>query len=466
MEPEYHQPTPSRPSALSRVWRSIRREPLWPGDDRGRMRLAMNDLILHLHPPRVSRRAIRLTYTFGLGGIALLLLTVQVATGVLLMFAYTPSPEGAYNSLVALQTEVYFGQLIRNLHHWSANLLLIVVFLHLLRVFYTAAFRRPREFNWQLGLALLGLAALANFTGYLLPWDQLSYWAVTVGASLLGYIPLIGAPIKDLLLGGPSVNATTLSNFYALHVMLIPLGFLVLTVYHIWRTRKDKFSVPRRLGEDSPPKPLEMVTTIPHLVSREVIVALVVLAVLLTWATFIDAPLLDAADPNHPPNPTRAAWYFLGIQELLLHFHPTFGAFVIPALTIGALIALPYLPDEHDTTGIWFRSRRGRVLALISLLLGIGATAALVLLDDNGFALSSLLAFLPAWIGNGLVPLGFAMLAAYGYTRLLGWIGANPGEVRLALFTLLLAVFITLTVIGVFFRGADMALRLPWEAGL
>ncbi len=463
MPPE-NTPSPEPPSTLRRVWRSIRREPLWPEDERGRVRLAASDLILHLHPPRVPARSLRLTYTFGLGGMAILLLVVQVLTGVLLMFAYTPSPEAAYNSLVALQTEVYFGQLIRNLHHWSANLLLIVVFLHLLRVFYTAAFRHPRQFNWQLGLALLGLAVVANFTGYLLPWDQLSYWAVTVGTSLISYIPLVGEPIKRLLLGGPEVNATTLSNFYALHVMLIPLGFLVTGAFHIWRVRKDKFTIPRRIGEEPTPRRLEMVTTIPHLVAKELIVALVVLALLLTWSTFVDAPLLDAADPNQPPNPTRAAWYFLGIQELLLHFHPTFGAFLIPAITIGALIALPYLRDDADTTGIWFRSWRGRWLAVLSLVLGAGATAALVILAERGLTPQAALPFLPAWLGNGLIPLGVAMLAVYGYARAVRRLGANPGETRLAIFTLLLAVFLTLTAIGLFFRGPDMALVLPWEA--
>ncbi|NJL93167.1 MAG: DUF4405 domain-containing protein [Anaerolineae bacterium] len=339
------------PPLLKRVRASIWRAPLRPRTDRDRVRLAMNDLILHLHPPRVPRAAIAWSYTFGLGGLAVLLLVVLIGTGVLLMFAYTPSEQDAYASVVALETEVWFGQMIRNLHHWSGNLLLIVAGLHMLRVFYTGAHRSPREFNWQLGLLLLGLVALGNFTGYLLPWDQLAYWAVTVAHSMLAYVPLIGDPLGDLLIGGEEVSGATLRNFFALHVILIPLGFLVVGSFHIWRVRKDKFSQPRRLDDADPDGP-QMVTTIPHLVSREVVFALVVLALLLGWSSFVDAPLGSAANPNDPPNPTKAAWYFMGVQELLLHFHPTFGAFIIPAFTVVALVALPYLPEDAPAEGI------------------------------------------------------------------------------------------------------------------
>jgi quinol-cytochrome oxidoreductase complex cytochrome b subunit len=420
------------------------------------MKRGMNDFILHLHPPRVYASALRFTYTFGLGGAAILLLLVQVVTGVLLMFAYKPTVTEAYLSIVTLQTQVWFGQLIRNLHHWSANLLLIVVFLHLLRVFYTAAFRVPRRLNWELGLGLLGLTIAANFTGYLLPWDQLSYWAVTVGASLLSYMPLIGDGFRRWLLGGPEVGATTLSNFYALHVMIIPLAFLVVGMYHIWRVRKDKFTTPRAAGQQNS-LPLPMVTAFPHLISRELVFALVVLALLLAWATWIDAPLLQAADPNHPPDPAKAAWYFAGIQELLLHFHPTFGAFVIPAMVIGALVALPYLRDDQDSTGIWFRSARGRWLVLVSLLIGAGTAIGFVWLSGTG-SLLDMLSFLPEFISNGLLPLTMILLALVGYRGLLKQLDVPPGEVRMAIFTVLFAAFLVLTAVGAGLRGPGMTL--------
>jgi quinol-cytochrome oxidoreductase complex cytochrome b subunit len=236
---------------------------------------------------------------------------------VLLLFAYTPSPDAAYQSMVALQTRVYFGSLVRNLHHWSANLLLVAAVLHLLRVFYTAGFAPPREFNWVIGVALLLLAVAANFTGYLLPWDQLAYWAITVGTSLLGYIPLVGDALTRFLLGGAEVGAATLTNFYALHIALIPLSIFALVSLHIWRVRKDTLSVPRGAGEAVDKSRL---TTIPHLVSIEVVYALVWLALLVGWSAFVDAPLEAAANPAHSPNPAKAAWYFMGLQELLLHF--------------------------------------------------------------------------------------------------------------------------------------------------
>jgi len=464
MPPE-QQPAQTNENALSarlaRAWRVALQGAAWPEEDRARMKRVMNDLILHLHPPRVNARAIRFTYTFGLGGTAILLLLVQAITGALLMFVYTPTVEEAYRSIVALETEVWFGQLIRNLHHWSANLLLIVVFLHLLRVFYTSAFRYPRRLNWQLGLVLLGLTIAANFTGYLLPWDQLSYWAVTVGTSLLSYIPLIGEALRRALLGGPEVGTATLGNFYVLHVTIVPLCFLVIGSYHIWHVRKDKFTTPRRPGEPASP-PIQTVTTLPHLVARELTYALIVLAALLAWSTWVDAPLLHAADPNTPPDPTKAAWYFAGIQELLFHFHPAFGAFVIPLLLIGALIALPYLRDDEDRSGIWFRSRRGRWLVLVSLLAGGALTAGFVWLSQKA-SLAETLPFLPPLISQGVLPVGLVLLVLYGYGRGLRRAGVSPGEARMAIFTVLLAAFLVLTVVGNLFRGEGMALRIPWE---
>lgn len=451
----------NRSGIVRRIQDSIWRSPVFPRNDRERVRLATNDLILHLHPARVSRASIRWTYTFGLGGLAVLLLVILIGTGILLMFAYSPSEAGAYQSIIDLETEIWFGQLIRNVHHWSGNLLLIVTLLHMLRVFYTGAFRKPREFNWQLGLLLLGLVALANFTGYLLPWDQLSYWAVTVAHGIIDHIPLVGPPVGTLLIGGDEVTETTLRNFFALHVILIPLGFLVIGSFHVWRIRKDKFSQPREIGQ-KPEKRPEMVTTIPHLISREVVYGLVAIVALLTWATFVNAPLQAAANPNDPPNPTKAAWYFMGIQELLLHFHPVVGAFIIPAVTIGALVAMPYLYEDMEVEGIWFRSQFGRLLAGLGMLMGTIGTIGLVLLDEYWLDIAGWLDFLPTTISNGLLPLGVLMLLTAIYARGLRRWGATISETRMSLFTLLLFSLVTLTVIGVVFRGENMVLEVPW----
>lgn len=447
---------------VQRVVESISRgEPLTPTDDRSRMRAVMNNLVLHLHPSKVAAPSIKLTYTWGLGGLAVLLSAVLVVTGVMLMFVYTPSPDTAYQNMQNLQTDIRFGQLIRNLHHWSGNAMIVVVVLHMLRVLFTNALHRPREFNWLLGLSLLLLTGAANFTGYLLPWDQRAYWAITVGVSLLQYVPVVGEGIGRFILGGPEVDATTLTNFYGLHVAVIPLMLFGIMSFHLWRTRKDGFSIPRRIGTVISEK-VERVTTIPHLISREVVFALVMIAILLTWAALVDAPLEEAADPAHSPNPAKAAWYFMGIQELLLHFHPFFAAIVIPVLGLVGLVVLPYLEPDVDGEGIWFLSVKGRWLALLGTVMGVAGTVLLVLVDEYVLNLPELLPSLPTILSNGWIPLAWLLGLLWLYWELLrGLFRAYRSEARLSLFCLLLASFITLTVIGIAFRGEGMALVSP-----
>lgn len=434
---------------LGRIRQSIQRDPVGGDTDRERMRLVTSDLILHLHPRTVPTSALRFTYTLGLGGLAVLLLVVMVTTGTLLMFAYTPSPNEAYASITTLQTTVWFGQLIRNIHHWSAMALLIVAFLHLLRVFYTGAFAPPREFNWQLGLLLLFLVVMSNFTGYLLPWDQLSYWAVTVGASLIDHFPLIGPPIRQLLLGGDTITAATLRNFYTLHVILLPLGFLIIGSFHIWRVRKDKITIP--------PGSTEKRTTIPHLISREILFALSAILLILVWSTWLNAPLGQAADPNNPPDPTKTAWYFAGFQELLLHFDTLSGVTIIPTLLALALILLPYVSDDSINAGVWFRSRRGRGVVVLSFLMGASITVLLIVLGQHQTFLSSQ----PSVLRGGIVPLVLIIASLWGYVRFLKTFKLTRGEIHMALFTVGLAIFLALTLIGIFMRGQGMALEVP-----
>lgn len=453
-----------RPQSLpQRVAESIQRDDLPLQDDRSRMKFVMNNLVLHIHPSKVAAPTLKFTYTWGLGGLAILLMTILAVTGVMLMFVYTPTPDQAYNDMLRLQTDVSFGQLIRNLHHWSGNLMVVVAFLHMLRVFFTGGFRPPREFNWVLGIGLLLLVVAANFTGYLLPWDQLAYWAVTVGTSLLDYIPVIGPATSRLILGGPEVSGATLTNFYGLHVAIIPLTMFFLISFHIWRVRKDTLSIPRNLGEGRPAR-IEKVTTLPHLVSIELVFALVMIALILLWAVWIDAPLEEAANPDHSPNPAKAAWYFMGLQELLLHFHPVFGAIVVPGLALVALASLPYLRFDTDSEGVWFRSRRGRFTAAIGALVGLIATPVLVVLDEYVVDLPALLPSLPTIISNGWVPLAILllMLVLY-YSGIRRVFRASACEARQSVFTLLVVAFVVLTVIGVAFRGEGMALMWPWE---
>jgi len=222
----------------SRVWRSMFRHG-WPDNPLDRSLVMTSSLFLHLHPVKVSRKSLRWTYSFGLGVLSVLAFASLTLTGMLLMFYYTPAVEHAYSDIGRLQTQVSFGQLLRNLHRWGAHLMVIVVVLHMARVFYTGAYKPPRQFNWVIGVFLHLLTFGASFTGYLLPWDQLAYWAITVGTSVAGYAPVGGDVVKQFLLGGPEIGQPALTRFYALHVIFIPLGIALLTSLHMWRVRKD-----------------------------------------------------------------------------------------------------------------------------------------------------------------------------------------------------------------------------------
>ncbi len=430
-----------------------------PSDDRSRMRTVANNLILHIHPTKVAKPALSFSYTWGLGGISSVLVLFLILTGVLLMFRYDASVENAYTSIQYLETQVAFGALIRNIHHWSANLLVVTSFLHLIRVFLTGGYKKGRALNWALGLFLLTLVLAFNFTGYLLPWDQLAYWAVTVGTSLLSYVPLVGTAVSNFLLGGPEVGQTTLRNFYAIHVAVLPAIMVLAMSYHFWRVRKDGgISQP----ESGDRERVEKVTTIPHLVQIELAATAVPTLVILVWAIFVPAPLEALANPSHPPNPAKAAWYFLGLQELLLHMHPL-AAMLLPLTLFGGIAFLPKLDPQEDNIGIYFRSNKGRFAALLGALLGTILVPLAVLLDEYWLDLPRLF---PTWstlITTGLIPL-LATLAMfgliYGYFRGAGRL--NHSEAIVGLFSFIMTSFVTLTLIGIFFRGANMALVLPF----
>ena len=234
----------------SRFWRSFFRHG-WPDNPLDRSLVMTTNIFFHLHPVKVSRKSLKATYSMGLGVISLIVFLVLSVTGLLLMFYYVPTVERAYSYIVTLQTMVPFGQLLRNLHRWSAHLMVLVVVLHMARVFYTGAYKPPREFNWVLGVILLLLTLGASFTGYLLPWDQLAFWAITVGTSVAAYEPLMGSTIKTFLLGGAEVGQEALTRFYALHVMLIPMGIALVTSIHIWRVRKDGGLAANQAQEDN-----------------------------------------------------------------------------------------------------------------------------------------------------------------------------------------------------------------------
>jgi quinol-cytochrome oxidoreductase complex cytochrome b subunit len=435
-----------------------------PIDDRGRMRMVVDNLVLHLHPTKVPTRTLRLTYTWGLGGLSGMLLVLLILTGIFLEMNYTPSPQQAYLDILALRTNAWFGDLLRNIHHWSANLLVVTVFLHLLRVFFTGAHRPPRETNWIVGVLMLLLVLGANFTGYLLPWDQLAYWAITVGTSILSYIPLVGSWINRLLLGGPEVGTATLLNFYSLHISFIPIAIVLLMSLHFWRVRKDGgLTIPKGSDEIEQPR-MERVTTIPHLVRRELAFALFWLALLLVWSMLVPAPLEGIANPDASPNPAKAPWYFMGLQELLLHFHPVVGAVVIPGLALTALALLPFYDISPEKVGVYFRSRRGRYLSLLAGGLGLLLVPLWIVLDEFVLDWTAWLSGWPALISNGLVPLAVILLGLIGLDDLLKrLLDADIEERILFLFIFLLIALMVLTAVGIFFRGPGMTMYWPWD---
>ena len=198
-----------------------------------------SNFLLHLYPVKVRKVEITFKYTAFLGVASVVLFGILAVTGIFLMFFYVPSPANAYGDIQKIQNEVAFGQFLRNSHRWAAHLMVLAVAAHLARVFYRGAYKPPKEFNWVIGVVLLVLTLLLSFTGYLLPWDQLAYWAVTVGTAMAAYVPLIGDQVQELLLGGTTVGSATLLRFYVLHVAVLPVALVGVLTIHIWRWRKD-----------------------------------------------------------------------------------------------------------------------------------------------------------------------------------------------------------------------------------
>ncbi|NNL05061.1 MAG: DUF4405 domain-containing protein [Xanthomonadales bacterium] len=447
-------------STLQRVWASIRGSGPVTNSSSNDPRKYLRNFLLHFRPAEVPERSIGFALTAYLGVASTVLLVMLILSGLMLKFVYEPSATHAYASIVYIGSEVPFGQLLRNLHRWSGYALLVTAFLHLLRVFYTGAFHGPRQFNWIIGLALMALVLLSNFTGYLLPWDQISYWAVTISTSLLDYVPGIGTPLKELILGGPEPGPATLLNFYALHTAILPLSLVFLVLFHFWRIRMAHGIVVRRAPDERLTSPLPMVRTVPHLVTREAAAALLVVAAMLALSMTLDAPLAEQANPGMSPNPTKAPWFFMGIQEILMHLHPLFAALVIPACLLAFLLCLPYLRHDAPATGVWFGSKRGRRTVLAAAIAGCLLTAGGVLLSEA--VLSADTASPPTVLRNGLIPfLAIVAVVAGFYAMIKKALDASKSEAVQALFTFLTSAFLTLTLIGTWFRGAGMQLVWP-----
>jgi len=422
-------------------------------------RKMFTEIILHLHPKTINSDALAFNRTFGLGGMAALLIVLLFITGILLRFYYEPFPQKAYDSIQHLQNNVLFGQLVRNVHHWCGVFLVIITFLHLLRTFFTGAFQASRKTNWLVGLALFVLVIGSNFTGYLLPWDQLAYWAVTVGTSLLNYIPFIGSSLRSLLIGGDEVGSGTLIIFFNFHTAVFPFVILLLMAYHFWSVRKSGgIILPKKDTEK------KIVSVYPNLVYKEFIVALALFATLLVVSVFLDAPLLAKANSDISINPTKAPWYFAGIQELLMHFHPFIAAFLIPLLIIASLSVLPYIKLDEEHSGNWFHSEKAKEAVKFSAKFAIVITPILVIISEYIPDFEILFPLLNSFISNGIIPviILFGMFRYY-HKYVTKKYQLNLIEIIQTMFAFIATVFIILTLIGIFLRGTDMALTFPWN---
>lgn len=445
--------------AESRVWKSIFRYG-YPSTDKNRMLVILHTFFLHFHSVRVKNHTLKPTYTFGLGLISFFLVVILFLTGGLLMFFYLPSVEKAYSDIINLHTTVRFGSLLRNAHRWGAHLMVLAVVLHMCRVFYTGSYKQPREFNWVIGVLLLVLTLLLSFTGYLLPWDQLSFWAITVASEMAGYAPFVGEQVKLFLLGAREVGQESLLRFYAFHLFLLPLFFVPLLGLHFWRIRKDKgLSSPdeKKGGKDRE----DTRFTWPHLLVVEVLVFLGVSLFLLFLSWGVNAPLRDIANPDLPENPSKAPWFFLNLQELLMHMNPALAGVLIPIFLILLLIVIPYLDRRLGDVGIWFAGRRGKKIALWSALYTAPLLVGLVLFD--AFVGVKSLVSQPEIVPGWLIPLGTIGGLSLGLYFLLRPLRPNGREVLIAYFTAFIITSFILTIIGLFFRGEGMALVLPWR---
>jgi quinol-cytochrome oxidoreductase complex cytochrome b subunit len=421
-------------------------------------------LIWHLRPALVPERATRFTHTFGLGGMALVLIFLLAFTGLLMMFSYEPSPERAWRSISAFQDDVLFGRLIRGVHFWSANLLIPVTLLHLLRVFLTGGFHGRRRSNWLIGLGVLACVLLSGFTGYLLPWDQTAYWAITICTEMLGLVPGIGPGLQAAIVGGGEIGSATIINFYALHVALTPMVLFALLSWHFWQIRKAGGVVLPAGPFDNVREAYRTVPLIPNLVVKEIAVALALIALVLVLAIAFGAPLGDPANPGISPNPAKAPWYFLGFQELLIHFDATFAILVIPLLAAAALVAIPYVRYEQEMSGDWFLTAKGRRLAQAAAITALFVVPAWVAVGDRVIGADGWLPGSANVVSNGLIP--FVVLLAGTtafYLVVRRMFNASRNEAVQSLFVLFFVAFAVLTATAAWFRGPGMTLVLPWQ---
>jgi quinol-cytochrome oxidoreductase complex cytochrome b subunit len=310
------------------------------------------------------------------GSLALLTFVSQFVTGMLLMLYYRPTLKEAHASIEYITGEVSFGWLIRQIHAWGATFMMVAVILHMARTYFMGAFKRPREFTWVIGVFLFLLTMVFGFTGYLLPWNQLSYWATTVGTEVAGAVPYLGGYLKEVLLGGPAVGQETLSRFFLVHVTILPWILVTLVTLHLILMRVHNLATLDDVGQERPYPPEAGVPFWPVHMAKEGAVAAVILGALYTLAVWSPWEIGPAADPLTTPEGIKPEWYFLPTYQLLKYFQGSFGKFLgimVGGVPFILLFVWPFVernPARRPSRRKW-AVRLGIVAVLAAMFLGV-----------------------------------------------------------------------------------------------
>ena len=479
-----------------------------PTSDRAASQAVFSNVFLHVLPTRIHRYSLKARATLGLGIITLVLFFLLVATGIPLMIYYKPSTDLAYDSMKEIQFIVPTGRFVRNIHRWAAHGMVAMVILHMARAFYTAAYKPPRQFNWVVGMLLFVCTLGLSFTGYLLPWDQLAFWAVTIGSEIaqsprevtdaLGITQWfdLGGFQKRLLLGANHVGQEALIRFYLLHVMVLPLITTVLLVVHFWRIRKDGgLTRPAEADQLPPPQPsgdgslnaspallgtpasrptrtyglmavvrgktpavdrqmLNTIPTFPGALYAIAALTMVTLAVMLGLGYWFDAPLKELANPAVPENPAKAPWYFLGLQELV-SYSAFMGGVGIPTIVVLGLMLVPYLDRDPENVGVWFAGPRGRRITIFSAVFAAAVVLGMLVFTVNFGWLRNWYPNIPQIVIT-LVNPGTVMLVIFAGWSLAITRWTNSTRMgALAVFTCFLIAFVILTYFATVHRGPN-----------
>jgi len=456
----------------------------------------VSNILLHWFPNRVTLKSLAFGYSLYLGTISFTLFLILTVTGIVLMFLYVPSVERAYWSIKDLEFAISFGWFLRRLHRIAAHLMVAAVMLHMFRVFLTGSYKKgklpdsQRPLNWVLGVILLVLTFLLSFTGYLLPWDQLAFWAITVGTNIAASVPIFGESIRQFLLGGTIIGQNTLIRFYVLHVVFLPMILFAFAIWHMWRIRKDgglaileplrekvlskKPALPGKtktysilgiaqgtsvhvndatlLNEEN------SVPSSPFITVRLLLVVLITTAICVSLALVFAAPLEEAANPEVTPN---APWYFLGLQELV-GYSALIGGVILPGLVIFGLALIPFVDREQKHIGLWFSNQSGKKWAFIGVIWGL-ATTLFCLFIGIQFSMREVFSGMESALFFDLVnPATLLLLLFVAFYFISLKMAKSTRTAAIATFSAFIVAFILLTYTGTALRGPNWEFFWPW----